>query len=262
MRAAEKEVELMEKKYLDHSLSESVDDSKEPNIGSEKRRIVSLPSFQQVQALKRQQEMQDHAAEENALILKVKETENQIETLKKRIKALQESPHRVEINSQKSATVFPEDLLPTLANLVAQSGNVSSTTIAADFCSKHGANISKKLVCAKIDEISRKDKGEGDRKAVWHLLPEYTKLLTNETKRKLSKAKEDRKDCQKMTIDQEHHLNPNDGALGPEDEFVPFPHYDGIEEPREARKAFTLFCSGTRKDVKKTMDSEAQKDKV
>jgi len=246
MKAAEKEVEFMEKKYLDNSPSECADEKKEANGDGEKGRIVSLPSFKQVQEMKRKQVLQDHAAEEHALKLKVTEAENHIESLKKRIKALQESPQRVEKKPQKSveATVFPPDLLAPLANLIAQSGSVSSMTIVADFCLHHGATVSKKLVSAKIDEIARKEKREeeGDRKAVWHLLPEYTNLLTNEMKQNLSKPKEARKeagvnqDDHKMSAEKDHHHSAsNDGALGPDGDFVQFPHYDGLEEPREAR---------------------------
>jgi hypothetical protein len=52
------------------------------------------------------------------------------------------------------------------------------------------------------------------------------------------------------------------GALGPEGEFAPFPDYDGSEEPRENKKAFTHFCNGTRREVKASLDPLHRKDKV
>jgi hypothetical protein len=52
------------------------------------------------------------------------------------------------------------------------------------------------------------------------------------------------------------------GAEGPDGEFVKFPDYDGQEPPRDCKKAFTHFCNGTRKSVKKALDSSLRKDKV
>lgn len=54
----------------------------------------------------------------------------------------------------------------------------------------------------------------------------------------------------------------DDGAMGPEGEFVEFPEYDGSEEPFEWKKPFTHFCIRTRKEVKKSLDPEQRKDKV
>jgi hypothetical protein len=91
---------------------------------------------------------------------------------------------------------------------------------------------------------------------VWHLLPEYKKHLTTETLGRMHTAKE-----VVSEINQDSTCL-RDGALGPEGDFVPFPNYDGIEEPREARKAFTLFCSGSRREVKDSLDAQARTDKV
>lgn len=55
--------------------------------------------------------------------------------------------------------------------------------------------------------------------------------------------------------------DPN-GAIGPEGDFLPFPEYDGSEEPVEWKKPFTHFCIHTRKEVKQSLDSTARKDKV
>jgi len=259
MKAAEKEIEIMEKKY--NSTCDIPGETK----------IASLPSFKQLQSLKRQQMMQEYAAEEQALRLKVTEAENQIETLKKRMKALQESADNVDQKPRKSVQepIFPSDFLAPLANLVAQSGSASTMTISTEFCSQHNTNISKKIVCGKIEEIAKKEKRqeEGDRKAVWYLLPEYTTLLTKETTRKLNKARAERQDTKRdrhtMTADHDHqHSNPNDGAQGPDGEFVHYPHYDGTEEPKEARRAFTLFCSGSRREVKESLDADSRSNKV
>jgi hypothetical protein len=52
------------------------------------------------------------------------------------------------------------------------------------------------------------------------------------------------------------------GAVGPEGDFVEFPEYDGEEEPHESKRAFTLFCKRTRKEVKNSLSPSERKDKV
>lgn len=53
------------------------------------------------------------------------------------------------------------------------------------------------------------------------------------------------------------------GALGPDDEFVEFPEYNGSEPPKEAKKTFALFCNRNRKDVKASLEPEERtKEKV
>jgi len=52
------------------------------------------------------------------------------------------------------------------------------------------------------------------------------------------------------------------GALGPDGKFVPFPDYDGVEEPHENKRAFTLFCKSTRKEVKYSLSESERKNKV
>jgi len=53
----------------------------------------------------------------------------------------------------------------------------------------------------------------------------------------------------------------NPGAAGPGGEFVEFPEYDGEEEPHENKKAFTLFCKNTRREVKASLDPSERKKK-
>lgn len=62
-------------------------------------------------------------------------------------------------------------------------------------------------------------------------------------------------------LDEEGEGKTN-GAAGPGGEFVEFPEYDGEEEPNENKKAFTLFCKRTRKEVKKSLSSAERKNKV
>ena len=52
------------------------------------------------------------------------------------------------------------------------------------------------------------------------------------------------------------------GAPGPDGDFVEFPAYDGSELPKDAKKAFTHFCLHTRKEVKSSLDPTERKKKV
>jgi SLIDE len=48
-------------------------------------------------------------------------------------------------------------------------------------------------------------------------------------------------------------VSDDNGALGP-DGFLEFPAYDGLEPPKECKKAFTHFCLHTRKEIKASLD--------
>lgn len=61
---------------------------------------------------------------------------------------------------------------------------------------------------------------------------------------------------------EEQHEEKEGGAVGPAGKFVPFPDYDGTEEPHENKKAFTLFCKKTRKEVKNSLSASERKNKV
>lgn len=65
----------------------------------------------------------------------------------------------------------------------------------------------------------------------------------------------------KTSFDDEREVK-GAGAVGPDGDFVEFPEYDGQEEPHESKKAFTLFCKRTRKEVKNSLSSSERKDKV
>lgn len=56
-------------------------------------------------------------------------------------------------------------------------------------------------------------------------------------------------------------VSDDNGALGP-DGFLEFPAYDGLEPPKECKKAFTHFCLHTRKEVKASLDPAERKNKV
>lgn len=51
------------------------------------------------------------------------------------------------------------------------------------------------------------------------------------------------------------------GAICPTGEFFEFPEYDGKDPPKEAKKAFAVFCNQNRKQVKNTLDESERKNK-
>ena len=57
------------------------------------------------------------------------------------------------------------------------------------------------------------------------------------------------------------NFDPSQGDLV-DGEFVEFPEYDGTEEPKEPKKAFTQFCIRTRKEVKASLDESERKNKA
>lgn len=139
--------------------------------------------------------------------------------------------------------------------------------ITNDFIEEYGQPVAKKVIQAKIEDIAKKErrKEDGDIRAVWHVLPEYMNLLTVDTIRHLRKEKESRLEkkrggSRKKKKNEDEGANEN-GAIGPDGTFVDFPEYDGSEEPRECKKAFTLFCTSTRKQVKRSLPHEHRKDR-
>lgn len=54
----------------------------------------------------------------------------------------------------------------------------------------------------------------------------------------------------------------NDGAVGPNGDFVAFPPYDGTVPPAEWKKPFTQYCNHTKKDLKESLPPDQRKNKV
>ena len=64
-----------------------------------------------------------------------------------------------------------------------------------------------------------------------------------------------------VKTEDESTFDATKGAIGPEGDYVEFPHYDGSEPPKEPRKAFAQFCQRTRKSVKSSLKPEERKNK-
>ena len=264
MKAAEKEVEQIAKKFQTEILK-TEEKVKSENSDSQ----IELPKFKVMKQIQRKREEEEIEQERKQLEGKVEDIESNMEAIQNRLKFLQKCSSQMDGNSrrfQPQQTEFPDEMLSDLVNLVAISGSSGAMSIANDFVSEHGQVCTKKALCTKIEDIAKKErrKEEGDQKPKWHILPEYMNMLTVSTLRHLRKEKDSRfhKKSSSRKRKKESNGKESKGAIGPDGEFVEFPPYDGSEPPRECKKAFTLFCTGTRKEVKKSLDSASRKDRV
>lgn len=277
MKAAEKEVEQLERKAREDAGMITEEEKKEGSDGEGNVQMqeplppIELPDFRTLRAQRRREAQREEEAKHQELETKVAEIDERVKEIRDRLKVLNEY-------SRESAPVvnpsaeFPDDLLPELANIVAKSGPSSITSIANRFSTEHPGQASKRKICSKIDSIAIKEKrkSEGDTKVCWYLRPDYEKLLSTETLEYLRLAREERlgkqreKEVAKAEGGEgaEEEDGSEGGAIGPDGEFVAFPEYDGSEPPKDKKKAFTHFCNGTRRQVKKSLDPAARKDKV
>jgi hypothetical protein len=273
MKAAEKEVEHMVKKYSVGN--RSITEEEKKDTSNDAMSQVKLPKFKIMRELERKQEEEAIELERKQQEKRVEDIENQMEKIQNRLKMLQKYSKQIEGNSRKTPHLhseFPEDLLPDLANLVATSGSTGAISIANEFISEHGQVCTKKTMCAKIEDIANKErrKEDGDARPVWHILPEYMNLLSVSTIRHLRKEKDSRMSKRRSGIKRKkgekdsgnQRTKTSKGAIGPDGNFVDFPPYDGSDPPRDCKKAFTLFCNGNRKDVKRSLPPAHRKDRV
>jgi SWI/SNF-related matrix-associated actin-dependent regulator of chromatin subfamily A member 5 len=275
MKAAEKEVEQIERKVReDAGLSMTEEEKKGESEGEGGSRNhhelqpVEIPNYRTLRAQRRLAAQREEETEHRQLEEKVVDIANQIQEIQDRLKVLNEYSRETAPQVVPSAE-FPDELLPELANTVAKSGPSSITLIASSFAAEHPGQVSKKKICSKIDTIATKEKreSEGDKRPCWYLRADYEHLLDAETLEYLQAAKEDRLSIEREKGSSQSHSNngeegeEEDGAVGPDGEFVLFPEYDGSEPPKDRKKAFTHFCNGTRKEVKKSLDPAARKNK-
>lgn len=271
MKAAEKEVEQLAKKYTPVNAAE---ENKDETIDDSLSRI-KLPSFKAMKEIEKKQQEEANERERKQLESKVEDIESQMEEIQNRLNFLQKCSQQLEGTNRKTShqhAEFPDELLAELANLVAISGSTGAMTITNEFMSEHGQICSKKVLCAKIEDIAKKERRreDGDVKPMWYILPEYMNLLSVKTIRTLRREKDSRMNKKsngkkRKSEDVEENIEVDEntkGAVGPDGDIVDFPHYDGSEEPRECKKAFTLFCTGNRKEVKKSLDPSDRKDRV
>ena len=279
MKAAEKEVEQLERKAREDAGLDTEDEKKCDGDGNSQAALspIALPKFKTLRAQKRSAAQREEEAERQHLEEKVLELEEQIRVIQDRMKKLNEYS-REKTSELVPSAEFPDELLPELANLIAKSGPASIVFISNSFADDHPGQVSKKKIMAKIGDIAVKEKREeeGDTKPCWYVRTEYAHLLDVDTLQYLRLAREERehnieeKDREASNcshVDGDASVNGEEGkeeagAAGPTGEFVPFPEYDGLEPPREFKKSFTHFCNGTRKEVKRSLDPTLRKNKV
>ena len=261
MKAAEKEVEQLEKAVLEDSDLNGTKrrDENDPNH-------VEIPNFKVLRARWRRKEQEEAEQKRLELEEKVNEIEAQMREVQERMKLLNQFTREANSTMTSMSAEFPEELLSDLANLVARSGALGIVGVANKFLEDNPGSISRRKVVAKIEEIAMKEKreDEGDTHAVWYIRNKYTHLIDVNTLKFLRVAKEEK--LRQMEDGKDHHRKINDpsamvGAVGPDGVFLEFPEYDGEEEPLPVKKAFTLFCSSVRKQVKGALPPEKRKNK-
>lgn len=256
MRAAEKEVEAMEKLAIEEAEKEG----RTLAPGE-----IKLPMFKESQAKKRAEQQKKFMEERAILEQNVVDIDEQIMQIQKALRDLEGNQTIDTFFKAKATTDIPENLVGELANIIARMRSQSMVAITDEFLSKFPGKGSKKSIGQKIEAIGVKEKRaeEGDTAPYWYLRPDNEHLLTKATKARVKDSREARlaaEQSKKRKADEEGGGNTN-GAIGPEGDFVEFPEYDGEEEPHENKKAFTLFCKATRREVKNSLSPSSRKNK-
>jgi len=153
MKFAEKEVDCMERQAREDAacVGDSVNSFESP---------VKLPRFKELKAMRRKREIKEFENEKKRLQGAVDGIEEQMDDFQKRLKFLDKYAKEIEGNNRGCAqsSEFPDDHLANLADLVVRSGYAKPISIANDFCSEYGQITTKKMICSKIDDISKKRK--------------------------------------------------------------------------------------------------------
>ena len=249
MRAAEKEVEFMEKQAVEEAEKEG----RALTPGE-----VKLPMFKELQAKKRAAAEKKFLEERAALEKNVSDIDKQIQSIQK---ALRDLDGVQTIDSFfRSNTDISDQMVAELANVIARLRSQSMSAITEEFLSQFPGKASKKAISNKIESIGIKEKraDEGDTAPIWYVRSDHMHLLTKETKSQLEKGKKKRK----AEDSDDGGKGNSTGAAGPGGEVVEFPEYDGEEEPHENKKAFTLFCKNKRREVKNSLSPSERKNKV
>jgi len=256
LRAIDKEIEILEKKVREES-----------GLTYDQETPIELPRFSLSTAEKKKQEEETNIKERTALEEKLAELDAQIHEIKKRLAESQSmnsiDPFKYNKNNPKKS------LLSSLVDFIARNQYSGITVIAEKFASCHSI-VTKRQTQNKIDEIAVKEKREYEDKRIrWYINEEYLHLLDNNI---IEKNQKDAKGKRKADNDRgrpngqskKRSINHNQKADQTEsNEEIPssFPEYDGSEEPKEPKKAFTHFCYGTRKEVKESLPTGKRKNK-
>lgn len=223
--------------------------------------------FKDLQAKKRAAAQKKFLEERSQLEKNVSDIDKQILQIQK---ALQDVDGVQTIDTFfRPSSDLSEEMTAELVNIIARAMSQGKDAIIDEFQSQFSGKGSKKAIGSKIDTVGIKEKrvDEGDTSPHWYVNSDHTHLLTKETKKHIGVAKEGRleakgKKKRKTTEDSDEGEEEKVTGAKVGGEFVEFPDYDGEEEPVENKKAFTLFCKRTRKEVKNSLPSEFRKNKV
>jgi SWI/SNF-related matrix-associated actin-dependent regulator of chromatin subfamily A member 5 len=266
MKAAEKEVEQLEKRAREEAGIVVEEEKKGENDGDGAIELppVELPNFKIMRTQMHRKAQIDAEAKRVELEGKVEEIEDQMKEIQDRLKTLNDFTRETTANNMTDSD-FPDRLLSNLTNMLARSGTTGIMVVASAFLEEHPGSVIKRKVCAKIEEIAVKEKreDEGDTKPQWYIRDDCIQYLDAETLKFLRKHKEEK--LAKKLEDNKAEAGvveaDANGAPGPDGTIVLFPEYDGREPPRESKKAFTHFCVKSRKDIKSSLSPEKRKDK-
>jgi len=258
MRAAEKEVDALEKQVVE----EAEQEGRTLPPGE-----IKLPMFKELQAKKRAAAQKKFLEERAQLEKNVSDIDKQILQIQKALQDV-DGVQTIDTFFRPSSTDLSEEMTAELVNIIARARSQGKDAIIDEFQSQFPGKGSKKAIGSKIDTVGIKEKrvDEGDTAPHWYVNSDHTNLLTKETKKHFGVAKEGRLETKgkKRKATEETDESEEEKVTGAKvgGEFVEFPDYDGEEEPAENKKAFTLFCKRTRKEVKNSLPSEFRKNKV
>lgn len=231
---------------------------------------IKLPMFKDLQVQKRVRAELKYLEEKAALEKNVMDLETQIKQIQKALRDV-DGVQTIDAFFRSNSDTMNERATEELANTIAKLRSPSVVAIAGEFISESQCSISKKTICDMIESMAVKEKRaeEGDISPIWHLRDNFRHMLTKETLNRIEVERKERLQNFNTTRNRKSSTGGNSddgedepGAIGPDGEFVKFPEYDGEEEPRENKKAFTMFCNATRKEVKHSLSPTERKNKV
>ena len=205
MRAAEREVEQLQKEYWEKLSPSEQLTTRQNQVKLPKRRNEESNNLNNKKS-KAEKDEEDKFIALNNIEAKLLQRKNRLEAgesvaeidakqaaedkERARIAALETSSKKQKNSPSRTATgkthgkqpaLLSDEQSQALANLVAVAGFQAKDKIIADFAGKN-PGASKRQIGIKIDEISTKEKRADfrERKPTWHIRPEFQKFLNSE----------------------------------------------------------------------------------
>jgi SLIDE len=128
------------------------------------------------------------------------------------------------------------------------------------------AEIERKELADKVEEFELEMKKIQDRLRSLNESAATSPAVTEEETSPSEKETRKKPKMASTTPEPVKEASPTDsrdnGAVGPDGNFIEFPEYNGSDRPVEWKKPFTHFCNRTRKDVKASLDPAERRNKV